>query len=172
MNALDPFRIELRAALPARCFLKRDRASGALFVSDLPRFADDLEAVISTLRSLGYEARQDRGVCLVDLSRGRYTTLLAGLPECALPLPDDGNFMLWALAGRLLRTDTPPEEQPAGPVRLALLRLDAGETARLARELPPVLAELQRRRIPLPTGVGRLICLYLADNVKGGLVTC
>jgi hypothetical protein len=168
MNALDPIRNELRAALPARCFLRRDRSGVALFVSDLTRVEEHPASILAPIIDLGYEVTVAGSICRLDMTINRYAALIAGLPSRALPPPDDGSFPLWALAGRLLRAHTPPDEQPIEPIRLTLLRLDAGEAARLARELPPVLAALQRRHIPLPTGAGQLLCIYLWDHGMEG----
>ena len=161
MNALAAAREELRAALSARCFLRRDLSSDSLFVTDYPRRAKAPDDLPVRLATAGFTLRQENRLYYIDFTRKRYTDLLASLPECTLPAPSDENFEAWALIKRLLRAKTPPEEQPLPPVRLTLLRLDEGNAARLLAELPPMLAELQRMHKKLPTGVGQMMFMHI-----------
>ena len=81
--------------------------------------------------------------------------------------PTERTLYLYALARRLERAATPPERQPLAPVRWALKRLEAGDWAALERDLPPMLAVLQRQGQPLPSGLGFLLRRGLSNLGAG-----
>lgn len=170
MSAVDWLRAaqgEAYAALGgAPCFLRRDAADGALFVSDLPRKADApaVEAAQAALERCGFASWTEGGLLRVDATLARYEALLAALPDAPPSLPDDDALhpayalcRLW-----LSRPAAPLAEQPLEPLRCVLKRLES--RAELLRQVPRLHGEsaaLLRRHAPLSYAAGRVLAEWL-----------
>jgi len=154
MSALDVFRRELRARLGTAVMLRRDQAARALFICDAPRRRNDCPALAEELRQLGYAVLPDRGLWRIDLSPARQAAWIESLSPRSLPLAP-----AWRSLCRSLLSQGIPEaaRQPWPPIRLTLLRLDAGENARLYEELCATAAICKRTHAPLPAAAAYLI---------------
>ena len=162
MSALDPFRNELRALLGPDVLLRRDRAMRALFVCDAPRRPAAPAVSPEKLRDAGYLVTDEGTLWRIDLSPSRRQRLIAGLNPGPPPLSP---FLRSLCRSLRAQGDIAPEYQPWPPIRAALLRLDAGETERLASELAADIAIRKRTHAPLP-----LAAAYLIEEAqtKGG----
>lgn len=162
MSALDRWRKEIFSLLP-RGFLRRDQGDN-LFISDYPRQCADAKKITALLKSKGFEVTVDGGLARIDGTPEKYAELIAASPPPGqLPL-GKGNPYLYFLALRLLRTNTPALDQPSSALRLTLKCLDAGDEKALERLLPPLLAQFQRKKEPLPTAAGNWILCYLLEK--------
>lgn len=169
MTLLTPWREELRPLIP-RGFLRRDQGD-QLLASDYPRH-DGADAITAAIQAAGYQIFIERGIARMDGSRKKYAALISTLPPIEIPPPTDGTLPLHALALRLVRAQTPFQDQPIAPIRLTLKCLDAGDFSALLRQLPPQLALLQRHHQPLPAAAGHLIFSVLANSRKGDGPLC
>lgn len=163
MSALDVFRQELRACLGPEISLKRDRLMRALFICDAPRRMSSPDILRQRLAEAGYEVICEDGLWRVEPDAARRQRFLADLSPG--PLPRDPE---WArLCRSLLRDgDMPPALQPWEPIRLTLLRLDAGEAEALLRELSADVALYKRARAPLPSGCAYIIEEYFCKEAS------
>ena len=160
MSALEPIRDELRALLGPAVLLRRDQAVRALFICDAPRRLPNAAEIHAQLLNAGFAVAEERGLWRVDLNDARRAAFVRACAPHSLPRDP----ALYSLCRSLLsQGETPPGLQPWPLIRLTLLRLDAGETARLARELSSQIAILKRNHAPLPTAVAHLIA-----NHEGG----
>ena len=160
MNALTPWRREVRALIP-RGFLRRDQGDG-LLISDYPRFAGADEITARLVRA-GYRVELRDGLAHVDGGADRYVRLIRE-SACPQAPPREDTLALGALARRLARENVPPEEQPLAPLRLTLKYLDAGDLDGLYRALALAIALLQREKRPLPAAAGKWILCALAER--------
>ena len=165
---LEPLRGSLRALLGAPCFIRRSRSPRFLFVSDLPRRTEDLDAALRRLAADGrWTASLTDGLLALDPSDGLWREIALRAPRVTPEPPDrypDHPFLA-ACAARLCAEDAAPERQPVDPLRHTLKRLDEGALALLEQELPPLLALLLRRHEPLPAAAGRYI-LYTLNTER------
>ena len=169
MSPLAAWRAQLRP-LAAPGFLRRDQREDALFISDFPRFGPPEQAVARN-QAAGFHLTLENGLAHLDAGPERYQALLESLPAPAPGTPGEETLRLHARALRLWRAQTPPALQPLAPLRLTLKLLDAQTPlSRLPGLLCPALAEIQRRGLPLPSGVGQL--LFQALYPKEGEAPC
>ena len=154
MSALDPFRNELRALLGDGVLLRRDQAMRALFVCDAPRRVSEPAALKKALMDAGFTVDEEAALWRIDLSAARRQTFIAGLRPGHPPQ----DLRLRSLCRSLRAQGEPaPESQPWPLIRQTLLRLDAGDTDRLAREMAAQVALLKRMHAPLPLAAAYLI---------------
>ena len=152
MSPLAAWRAQLRP-LAAPGFLRRDQREDALFISDFPRFGPPEQAV-ARIQAAGFHLTLENGLAHLDAGAERYRALLESLPAPAPGTPGEETLRLHALA-----------------LRLTLKLLDAQTPlSRLPGLLCPALAEIQRRGLPLPSGVGQL--LFQALYPKEGEAPC
>lgn len=166
MSALEQIRAQARALLPGPCFLHRDQQLRALFVTDFPRRQPDAaQGALLALSANGFCVTEEKGLWRIDLSREAQCAFLRALPAPALPDLTENTLPLHALCRRLMsQGSTAPEQQPWDIVRLALLRLDAGQTAQLINELSGHCAVLKRKKAPLPTSVVALLIHHYEEE--------
>ena len=154
MSMLDAFRHELRAQLGNAVLLRRDQSMRALFISDAPRRLPACADIRAHLEQMGYQISEEEGLWRIDLSPARRIQALSMLPTAPLPQSP----CLRALCRSLLSgEDLPLERQPWPYIRLTLLRLDAGQTEMLWRELSAAVAVLKRTHAPLPRASAYII---------------
>ncbi len=164
MSALDALRERAAAALDGRGFLRRDRLGTALFVTDYGKRTTDISAALSALAEAQLTVEEKNGLWRLDLTNEGWTALIQSIPPCAVPPATDENLPLYSLAVRLTRHPVDAAMQPVAPIRLTLLCLDAGDTGRLLRELPPLLADCLKQHLPVPEAAGRLIAQYIKER--------
>ena len=124
MSVLDPFREEVASAIMTPCLVARDRTGRSLFISDYPRRLPQHEAthIDTALRRLGWQVdRGDDNLAHLDWTPARYAGYFDALPHAGLPAPREDTFLLWGVAGALLRHDTPAYMQDIVVLRQALL---------------------------------------------------
>jgi len=160
MSILHAWRGELRPLIP-RGFLRRDRGA-ALFISDFPRH-DNARAVQDALTAAGFTVGIQNGAACIGVTEEKLRTLLAGMPSAAAA-PTDETLPLWALARRLEAAEAPLAAQPRDMLYETLKALDAGDLARLDNYLRPRMAEMQRKKLPLPAAAGKMILWALAER--------
>lgn len=163
MSVLDAYRGELRALLDTKCFLRRDQAARALFITDYPRRSPPGNSMRERLAALDYTVTDAAGLWLLDLMPARYARDLGALPPLPhAPLPPDLRSLCHSLrAGG----DLPIAQQPAALLRLTLLRLDENAPERLFRELSAAAAVCKRNRTPLPSAAAILIEQFYSKEV-------
>ena len=156
-------RDSLRALLGVPCFIRRSRSADALFVTDaLARGGE--EALERLSLSPDWHCRREGGLLQADPSPALWQRLMGEAPLC-MTFRMDGQTpwpFLLSCAARLAEKTVPPDVQPVMPLRMTLKYLEAGEIERLQQELPPIVAELQRRRLPLPQAAGQYILSYIS----------
>ncbi len=167
MSVLDPWRRELRRLIP-RGFLRRDQAAG-LFASDYPRFPG-AEDVTNTLLRAGFRVTAESGLARIDGSEEKYHAWFAHLP-CPDAVPDDETLYAVSLARRLVRAETPPEEEPLAGYPALLKALDEGRSGEAAEGAAAWAALCQRQGRKLPSAAGKLILLALTER-KGEETIC
>ena len=160
MNALDPWRRELRGMIP-RGFLRRDQGEG-LFVSDYPRHGQE-DAVSNALRDRGFLVSIRDSLAYIDVPQEKYRKLLENVPDAEID-PTEETLALYALAQRLIRSgaEFSPDALPA--LRLTLKYLDAKDWKGLYQALSPLSALAQREHRPLPATLGKLIQASFSEN--------
>ena len=159
MSALTVIRTQARALLPGECFLRRDQQLRALFVTDFPRrHKEQALSVRQIFEENGFCVTEDKGLWLLDLNREKQLAFIQAQSERPLPAATDDNLQLVSLCRRLLSQGSVDAQlQPWYIVRRVLLRLDAGETALLVKELSDVCALSKRKKTPLATVVVSLL---------------
>ena len=167
MSALDPWRRELRSLIP-RGFLRRDQGTW-LFASDYPRFAG-AEDVTAALLGAGYRVTVEADVARIDGNKEKYHALFTHLP-CPDAVPDDETLYAVSLARRLIRAETPVDEEPMNGYPALLKALDEGNWRQAADDTAAWAAVCQRQGRKLPSAAGKLILLGLSER-KGEKTTC
>ena len=166
MSALDALRLRASAALHQKGFLRRDRLGTALFVTDYCKRTTDLSEAIAALTAAQFTVSERNGLWQLDLTKDGWTAFIRSIPSCPVPPLTDENLPLYSLATRLTRHPVAAEVQPIAPIRLTLLCLDASDEKRLLRELPPMLADCLKQKLPVPEAAGRLIAHYMGGNER------
>ncbi len=166
MSALDALRLRASAALHQKGFLRRDRTGTALFVTDYCKRTTNLSEAISALTAAQFTVSERNSLWFLDLTKDGWTELIRSIPPCQVPPLTDENLPFYSLAARLTRHPVAAEVQPILPIRLTLLCLDAGDENRLLRELPPILADCLKQKLPVPEAAGRLIAYYIGGNKR------
>ena len=159
MNALDPWRQALRPLIP-KGFLRRDQGDG-LLISDYPRYGN-AEAVSARIEQAGFRVDIADGLARITPERSTCEAFLDAAPPCQTPA-EDGNLFLFSLARRIADSGMPLAPDTERAVWTALKYLDAGDEQGLYRFLSPAAALAQRKRQPLPAGLGRMILCYISE---------
>ena len=159
MNALDPWRQALRPLIP-KGFLRRDQGDG-LLISDYPRYGD-AEAVSSRIEKAGFRVAAADGMARITPERSTCAALLDAAPPCRTEAADR-NLFLYSLARRIAESGAPLTPDTERAVWTALKYLDAGDEQGLYRFLSPAAALAQRKKQPLPAGLGRMILCYITE---------
>ena len=163
MSALDPWRRELRALIP-RGFLRRDLSPSFLFVSDYPRLPG-AEQITRTLREAGFLPHAAEGLCHIEAADEKYRALFSCLP-CPSVTPREDTLYACSLAQRLLKAESPPDQQPLQLLGQWMKRLDGGD-AHVIDEIAGYCALCLRQHLPLPSAAGKLILCALSDQEGG-----
>lgn len=158
MNPLDAWRRELGNLIPGG-FLRRDRLSPYLLVSDYPARCENPEKITKALEAAGYIVFLQNGLAHLDGTEEKYQALLSVLPALPLPPLTEQNAALVLLAGRILHTGGKENDFPF--LRFILKCLDAGDEQALPAGLPSMIAVLQRQKKRPPLGAAKLILCYL-----------
>ena len=164
MSPLDPWRRELRGLIP-RGFLRRVQGDG-LFASDYPRFAGAEDVTAALLRA-GYRVTVEGGVARIDGNEAKYHALFTNLP-CPDIVPDDETLYAVSLARRLIRANTPEDEEPLGGYPALLKALDEGNWLKATDETAAWAAVCQRQGRKPPSAAGKLILLTLSTSERKG----
>lgn len=165
MSVLDPFREEVASAIMTPCLVARDRTGRSLFISDYPRRLPQHEAthIDTALRRLGWQVdRGDDSLARLDWTPARYAGYFDALPHASLPAPREDTFLLWGVAGALLRHDTPAHKQDISVLRQTLLLVDTGQIRQLHTLLSRALALALRQKTPPPSAAAKLL---IAQNL-------
>jgi len=166
MSALEQIRAQVRALLPAPCFLHRDQQLRALFISDFPRRQPEkAQQALKLLAERGFCVTEEKNLWRIDLSREAQCAFLRALPAPVLPPLTDDTLPMYTICRRLMANGpSAPEAQPWAIIRLVLLRLDAGQAAQLTDELSSHCAVLKRQKAPLPTAAVSLLTAYKEEH--------
>lgn len=153
MAGLNRAAAGLSALLGPGVMLKRDRARGALFVSDYARRLppEEIAPMEKRLRENGWLVGRRGSLRLLDWPYAGYRDFFEGLS------PGEAAGQAAGLARILSRHPASFDEGMREQAREALLLFDAGETGRLAAVAGGALAVCLREKKPLPAFYARLL---------------
>ena len=153
MAGLNTAAAGLKALLGSGVMLKRDKARGALFVSDYARRRTPLEAGLLEARLLegGWKIAIRGSLRLLDWPFEGYRAFFENLPP-GQPSPE-----ALGLARILNRHPAGFDAGMLKEAREALMLFDAGETGRLLALAGGALAVCLREKRPLPAFYARLL---------------
>lgn len=143
----------LSALLGPGVMLRKDRARGALFVSDYARrlAPEDCARLEARLKENGWLVSRRGSLRLLDWPCAGYRAFFEGLAPAEAPGQAGG------LVRILSRHPAAFDEGMLPLAREALLLFDAGETERLKRAAGAALAVCLREKKPLPSFYARLL---------------
>ncbi len=154
-------------------FLRRADDDDFLLCSDAPRrLIDPLHAAL-LFKKAGLTLMERDGLWFLDARACDYGQLDASLTMDMPSMPTAEKYLgLWALVRMLHEHPSPVSCQPKWAVRRTVKTIEAGEKAilSLANSLPPHLAELLRRKEPLPYLSGKLLAHWLNGHIRKDVV--
>lgn len=156
----------LRETSGASCFVRLCASDDALWVTDLPRRTESVEAARKALDALGVTCTEDgaAGLWRLDWTREAWRGRLLALPAKPPPFPrDEALHPAYALCRLLLLHPTPLERQPMEQVR-AVCKRASGAPEALLRLVSPLHGESARRLRagePVAYGAGQVLSDWL-----------
>lgn len=158
MTEWHDLKTPLRRLLGPDSMLRFYRREDWLFVSDAPRRRpQQAEALVRSLEEDGWQVLEAGGLFLIDPDRGRWLDLIRAVPGEPLPQAQETSLPLYSMARRMTRAAVSAEDQPIAPLRLMVKAVGRKDGSAVLRLMPAMLAELQRRRQPMPEAAGWML---------------
>ena len=159
-----------KAGVPMRPpFLRRAENDDFLLCSDAPRRLSDPARGALLFQEAGLILYETGSLWFLDIPAARYVQLDETLQKEPPGRPSNEKYLdVWALCRMLMEHPCPIVHQPLWAVRQTVKAIEAGEAAvlSLAEKLPPRLAELMRKKEPLPFLAGKLLALWLNEMIR------
>ena len=150
-------------------FLRRAQSDDFLLSSDAPKRLSDAAGGARLFRAAGLIPAQRGGLWFLDARKADYERLDASLPMDMPIRPSEEKYLnLWSLCRMLYEHPGDTACQPLWAVRRVAKAVEAGEASilSLADYLPPYLAELLRKKEPLPALAGKLLAEWLNRKMR------
>lgn len=150
-------------------FLRRAQSDDFLLCSDAPRRLSEATHAAQLFLKAGLTLAERDGLWFLDARKADYGRLDASLPMDMPQRPTDEKYLdLWSLCRMLCEHPSDASCQPLWAVRRTVKAMEAGEASvlSLAEDLPPYLAELLRKKEPLPSLAGKLLAQWLKQKMR------
>jgi hypothetical protein len=150
-------------------FLRRAESDEYLLCSDAPRRLPHPANAAGLFHEAGLPLTEKDGLWFLDARLEDYLQLDSALSMDMPGKPLEEKYLdIWALCRMLNTYQNNAACQPLWAVRRTLKAIEAGEAnvLSLAETLPPMFAELLRKKEPLPILAGKLMSQWLKEKDK------
>jgi hypothetical protein len=150
-------------------FLRRAKSDDFLLCSDAPRRLLQPACTADLFREAGLPLTENDGLWFLDARDGDYKKLDSYLSADRPEKPQKEKYIdIWALCRMLNEHPGDIACQPLWAVRRSLKAIEAGEAQvlSLSESLPPHVAELLRKKEPLPYLAGKLLAQWLGEKMR------